>query len=163
MQASTIEARLATIERRLRVAEDRLAIYDLIAHYGPAVDARRADATGALWTNDGTYDFGAAPLEGSADIGSLVDREPHVSYVERGCAHVMSLPVVVVDGNHARATGYSRVYVHDEDRWIVLRASANHWTFVRSDDGWRVKSRVNRVLDGTQAGRDILSLAVDEE
>ncbi|WP_293861027.1 nuclear transport factor 2 family protein [uncultured Alsobacter sp.] len=162
-QASTIEARLASIERRLGVAEDRLAIYDLIARYGPAVDSRRAAATGALWTDDGTYDFGATPLSGSADIGALVDREPHVSYVESGCAHVMSLPVVVVDGDHARATGYSRVYVHDEGRWIVLRASANHWSFVRSDKGWRVQSRVNRLLDGNRAGRDILSLADDEE
>lgn len=154
-----LEDRLAALETRLRAAEDRLAIMDVVAHYGPAVDTRSATATADLWTQDGVYDYGAAPLVGTRAIGGLVDREPHVSYVERGCAHVMSMPAIAIEGDRAVAVNYSRLYVRDGERWAVERASANRWQLVRTASGWKVESRLNRPLDGSTPPRELLDHA----
>lgn len=162
MEASVadMKARLALLEKRIGALEDQLAIYQVLAAYGPSVDSRNEAATASLWTKDGHYDFGEPPLKGADNIGALVDREPHVSYVADGCAHVISMPHVSVDGDQAVATGYSRVYLHQGDHWRVERASANRWDMVRTENGWRVSGRKNRLLDGTGEARALLSSGI---
>lgn len=157
-----VESRLAALEARVRLLEDQVAIYRLLACYGPSVDSRSEEATASLWTSDGRYDFGGAPLRGSDDVGGLVHREPHVSYVARGCAHVIGMPLVTIAGDRATATGYSRIYLRDGDGWKVERASANRWELVRTEEGWKVESRLNRLLDGSPEARAILARGVDE-
>lgn len=153
----TNAARLATLEARLKQLEDQLAIYQLLATYGPGVDSLSEDAVAGLWTEDGVYDAGGQnPFRGNAAIGDLVNQEPHQTYVGKGCAHVVSMPHVTVDGDTAVATGHSRVYLNQGDHWRVERASANRWELVRTPTGWRVKHRLNRPLDGTAAPRDVL-------
>lgn len=153
---SSSETRLAALEKRLDHLEDRLAILDLIASYGPAVDSRSGGAVAALWAGDGVYDFGGAPLEGAAAVGRLVDLDTHKGYVERGCAHVLGLPMVTISGDTAVATGYSRVYLHDGSGWKVERTSANRWELIRTPAGWKVQNRVNRLLDGAAEARALL-------
>ena len=58
------------------------------------------------------------------------------------------------------ATCYSRVYRHGDDGYWVWRVSANRWELVRTPDGWRVKRRVNRTLNGQPDARNILRRAV---
>lgn len=53
---------------RVDGVERRLALYDLIASYGPAVDSGSAEATAALWNEGGSYDFGDAVLTGRSEI-----------------------------------------------------------------------------------------------
>jgi uncharacterized protein (TIGR02246 family) len=154
-----IEDRLANLEREVQRLRDERDIMQLIAAYGPAVDTLSADETAALWTDDGVYDFGGEPLAGADAIGRLVDLPGHRDYVARGCAHVMALPVLDVDGDSATATGYSRVYVATGEGWKVERASANHWQLVRTAQGWRVRHRVNRLLDGSGGARGVLGRA----
>jgi hypothetical protein len=48
--------RIAALERRVRALEDQLAISQLIATYGPAVDSESAEAVGQLWAAEGVYD-----------------------------------------------------------------------------------------------------------
>lgn len=154
------EERIARLDERLRQLEDQVAIYQLLASYAPAVDSRARDATGELWAEDGRYDFGAAPLVGREDVGRLVDREPHVGYVARGCAHVISMPLVRVEGDTATATGYSRIYLRDGDAWRIERASANRWELVRTAAGWKVANRLNRPLDGSPEARGLLAAGI---
>lgn len=149
------------LEDRIRALEDRFAIYDLIATYGPSVDSRSADATAALWDEEGWYDFGGEPLMGAATVGTLVDSDTHVGYVSRGCAHVLGLPKVEIDGDRAIATNYSRVYLHQGDHWRVERAGVNRWELVRTEAGWKVAGRTNRLLDGSQDARSLLAAAVE--
>ena len=152
-EQTTIEA----LEARLRKLEDQLAIYQLVATYGPSVDSLSQEAVGALWTEDGIYDAGgSAPMRGTAEIGNLVNGDLHQGYVAKGCAHVGSLPHLVLDGDTAVAANHTRVYTRNGDHWKVERASANRWELVRTPDGWRVKYRLNRPLDGTSGPRDIL-------
>ncbi|WP_269929362.1 nuclear transport factor 2 family protein [Aminobacter sp. HY435] len=155
-----LEARLAALEARTKRLEDQLAIYQLLASYGPSVDSRSGNVTASLWAEDGAYDFGGDPLVGAENVGSLVNIEPHIHYVADGCAHVISMPHIAVDGDAAVATGYSRVYLNQGDHWRVERASANRWELIRTATGWRVQNRVNRLLNGQPEARDLLSSGV---
>ncbi|MET0269232.1 MAG: nuclear transport factor 2 family protein, partial [Sphingomonas sp.] len=53
-----MRAELATLRAGLRAVQDRQAIADLIAAYGPAVDRGDGCAAADLWAADGTYDLG---------------------------------------------------------------------------------------------------------
>lgn len=155
------ETRLALLENRILQLEDQNAIYQLMATYGPAVDTRTESVVAGMWAEDGTYDYGWREHVGNKDVATLVNNDKHIGYVTNGCAHIMSLPLVRLDGDRASATSYSRVYMHTGDGWRVERASANLWEFVRRADGWKVKSRLNRLLDGSPAGRDVLSRGLE--
>jgi SnoaL-like domain len=157
-----LQERLSRLEARVHSLEDQLAIYQLLARYAPSVDSRSETSTASMWTEDGQYDYGDTPLVGAAAVGALVNNERHTGYVARGCAHVISMPLVHVDGDRAVATGYSRLYVKEGDGWKVERASANRWELVRSETGWSVQNRVNRMLDGSSDGRELLKRGVTE-
>jgi len=43
----------------------------------------------------------------------------------------------------------------------VHRVSANRWEFVRTDEGWKIRRRTLRPLDGTPPAREILSGALE--
>ena len=58
-EASDVAGRLARLEQRLGEVEDHLAIMQLIASYGPAVDGMDGQTLMSLWAADGSYDFGA--------------------------------------------------------------------------------------------------------
>jgi hypothetical protein len=144
------------IDRRLRIIEDRLAIADLIARYGPAADAGDAEAVGALWDADGDYRFDDVTLVGG-EVGALVDREEHRALLADGCAHVLSAPRIDLDGDTAVAVSHSVVLRHVGASWLPVRVSANRWELVRRPDGWRVAHRRNALLDGAETARALLS------
>jgi len=52
--------------------------------------------------------------------------------------------------NHGSSRGF---HVH--------RVSANRWEFVRTDEGWKIKRRTLRPLDGTEPAREILGGALE--
>ena len=148
---------VAELTSRVRELEDRLAIYQLVASYGPAVDSESGPAVAALWSEDGVYDPGGVPAyTGRADVGALVDGPLHQRYLRSGCAHVLSLPVVRVDGDTAVAVNHSRVYLHETDHWRLERVSANRWELRRVDGRWQVVRRANRLLDGATEPRALL-------
>jgi len=41
--------------------------------------------------------------------------------------------------------------------WEALRASANEWHLRRTQQGWRVARRINRLLDGAPEARALLA------
>ncbi|HEY6868987.1 MAG TPA: nuclear transport factor 2 family protein, partial [Novosphingobium sp.] len=80
----------------------------------------------------------------------------------QGCAHVLSYPHVLVSGDAAVATNYSRVYVLRDGEWHVARAAANRWELARGPDGaWRVERRVNRLMSGSAESRALLAQGLD--
>ena len=156
---SALEQRLLDLERRVSRQEDMIAILQLIAAYGPAVDRLDGEAVAALWREDGSYDYGAGQLQGRAALHGVVDTPSHQAYVAQGCGHVLSLPQIRIEGDRAEAVNTSRVYLHSGDGWKVERCSANHWLFERTAEGWRVLSRQNRLLDGQPQARALLALS----
>ena len=154
-----LASRFAALEQRVRMLEDQLEIYRLISSYGPAVDTGSSDMAAALWDDEGTYEFDTSRLEGPAGIAEMVRSDGHQALIRQGCAHILAMPVVRVDGDTARATGYSRVYRHTAEGYEVWRVSANHWELKRTTDGWKVVRRVNRTINGEPEAREILETA----
>jgi hypothetical protein len=172
---SDIEKRLAVLEGRVNALEDQVALYQLMSAYGPLVDSGDAEATAALWTEDGVYDWGGGPTpaEGApvkegpagaaysqAAIADMVRGPYHQEIINTGAGHVIGLPHLKVDGDTAVGTSYSRLYRRDGDNFRTWRVGANRWEFVRTPDGWRVKQRINRVLNGDAEARELLRRGV---
>jgi hypothetical protein len=156
MHMPELEAAVRALEARVRLLEDQLALYRVVSTYGPAVDTGSSATAGGLWAEGGVYEFDSSRLDGPAGVAAMVESAGHQALIRDGCAHVLALPIVSVDGDTAKATGYSRVYRHRDDGYEVWRVSANHWEFARTPDGWRVSRRSNRTLDGSDEARQIL-------
>jgi ketosteroid isomerase-like protein len=153
----------ATIEllaAKVRALEDKVEIMQLVAQYGPAVDSGSGEAAAALWTEDGLFD--AVPqrrMRGWEEIVGMVHGAGHQSLIRHGCGHVLTVPHIVVDGDHATGRSYALNirWDADADRFWVARVSANTWRWVRTPDGWRVIERINANLDGTAEHREMLA------
>lgn len=148
---------LETLVARLRVLEDREAIRDLIASYGPLADAGEAQALAALWAEDGIYEVvGFAQAQGHAAIAALIEGDTHRALMADGCAHLLGPVTVEIANNTASARGHSVVFRHGPEGFAPYRVAANRWTLRRSADGWRVVHRRNALLDGSEAARILL-------
>jgi SnoaL-like domain len=160
---SDMEATVAALAARVKELEDRLAIYELMATYGPAVDGAARDVAAGLWTEDGSYDSGVGVFEGSAGVGEMVTGDMHQGIIKGGSAHLISLPHLEVDGDRAVATCYSQLLRYDSQNAVfrIWRATANRWELVRTEGGWRVQRRINKLLDGSEEARALLRHGVD--
>lgn len=148
-----------SVEARLQALEDREAIRDLLARYGPLADTGDADALAELWTEDGRYAVGGmTEAKGRAAIAALIDGTVHRGLMADGCAHALGPVTIDLDGDHATARGYSIVFRHTgAQKFEAYRVSANRWQLARTSDGWRVTSRENALLDGAEAARILLA------
>jgi SnoaL-like domain len=160
-----------TLDERIRLIEDRLEIYNLIASHPPSADTGASDYVRSVWTEDGVFDRGAefpAPA-GRAAIAGAGSNPEHHRAIEEGIAHFAGLPYVRVTGDTAFAISYLQILVPDRVGPIfevpnhgatrgfhVHRVSANRWDFVRTAEGWRIKRRRLRSLDGSAPAREIL-------
>ncbi|MDL9979348.1 nuclear transport factor 2 family protein [Microbacterium candidum] len=149
-------ARHRTLEERIAAIEDRLAIADLIARYGPAADSGSGEALAALWSDDGEYGFDDTVLRRD-ELPALVDIEEHRRLMAAGCAHVLSPPRIEIDGDVATAVNHSIVLEYDGTGWMPVRVGANRWELVRAVGGWRIRRRRNRLLTGEEAARALLA------
>ena len=150
----SIEARLAALEARAQRAEDHLEILNLLNSYGPLVDSATASPAADLWAPGGGYSFnlpdsGTKRLTAPDEIAGIYAWPGHLDLVNAGSAHLTATPKITIDGDTAAAVGYSFVVLREGERWFLWRAAVNHWTFVRTDAGWRIAERVNRTLDGS--------------
>ncbi|GLV27122.1 nuclear transport factor 2 family protein [Sphingobium sp. Cam5-1] len=147
----------ADFPARIAILEDREAIRDLIARYGPLVDAGNCAGAAALWAEDGVYEVGGfGSYTGRAAIQALLEGESHQSLIHGGAAHVLSPPVIDLDGDSATARTYSVVFRKTGDSWEAHRASANSWHLVRVGTEWKVARRINRLLDGSPDARALI-------
>ena len=144
------------IAARLRRLEDEHDIAQLIASYGPAVDAANADAAAALWAADGTYDVEDWNMRSRADVHAMVSSTFHRDLVANGCCHFIGPSVVTVTGDTAVAISESLVLVRDDDSYRVWRATANHFELRRIERQWRITKRTSRVLDGQPGAHALL-------
>jgi hypothetical protein len=155
-----LRATVDALAARVRALEDHLEITQLVLQYGPSVDSGSAEATAALWTDNGTFDaVGAITMRGHDEIAGMVRSAGHQDLILNGCGHVLTPPHVVVDGDEAEGRSYALNIRWDADqqRFWVARVSANTWRWRRTADGWRITERVNANLDGTPEHRAMLA------
>lgn len=164
-----------SLEERIRAIEDRLEIYNLIASHPPSADTAASDHIAASWVDDGIFDRGEtlSSPRGREAIANQVLSAEHQAAIERGLAHFTSLPHVAIDGDTAVVTSYLQILVpqtqgdpvevpnHGSSRGFrVHRMTANRWELVRTTQGWKIKRRTLRQLDGSEAARKILRQAI---
>jgi uncharacterized protein (TIGR02246 family) len=145
---------------RLRRLEDDRDIRQLIAAYGPAVDAGDPDAAARLWATDGVYDVDGWRMESRADVHAMISSGAHQKLVARGCCHFLGPCVVTVTGDSAVAVCESLVLVRDDrdvQGYRVWRATAHHFALRRIDERWQITTRTSRVLDGNPDAHALLT------
>jgi hypothetical protein len=150
-----------TLEVRLQVLEDKMAVMQVIASYGPLADTaitpdRRRRAS-ALFTEAGVYDLGNGwQGVGREGIEKILDDPSHHKAVSKGAAHVMGIPHIVITGDTATALNYSQIFRCEGDHFVPFRIAANFWEMVRDGNSWKVARRTNRLLNGSDEALDLL-------
>lgn len=151
----------ADLEQRLGQLEDKMEIMQLIAAYGPTADSGSGEVAVRMWVEDGWYDSGIERFDGAAAVGAMLDSLPlHRELMAGGCAHLTTVPLIELHGNAATATCHSQLLRRRDDHFEVWRTGAVQWQLVRTGEGWRIRSRENRLLDGTQPARDLFAAAL---
>ena len=165
----------ATLEERLRDIEDRLEIYNLIASHPPSADTAADYYTSAVYTEDGVFDRGEGldGAMGNQAIGAFTLSPAHQKAIHGGLAHFASLPHIELDGDAAYVTSYVQIIHRDAEGaerelanhgsstgYRIHRVVANRWCLTRTAEGWKIKSRKLRPLDGSAPARDILAQAL---
>lgn len=161
---TSTETGLATARAELARAADELAVLRLLASYSPRVDSGDAEGVAELWTDDGVYDVDTGVLEGHEGLREMVHGDAHQGLIAHGCGHVPGLPVVLLDGDRAVATGYTQLAVRSSrpGRYTVMRVTASRWELERRgrvdapDRGWRVVLRTARAVTDDGEGRALL-------
>jgi uncharacterized protein (TIGR02246 family) len=144
---------------RLQALEDRAAIADLIARYGPLADAGDAAGVAALWTDDGVYAVDGFPeAYGHSAIAALIKGPVHRQLMARGCAHLLGPATITLAGGRATALCHSVVLAKSGEDWAPVRVAANRWELARTPDGWRVVRRDNALLDGRERARALFGM-----
>ena len=116
----------ARLEARLGKLEDQLAIYQVINGYGYAVDGLNATAVGECYVDDGIYAVGdIGEMKGRERIEAITRDPGHLAYVAAGCAHMSSVPHVLIEGDKAVATCHTMVAMHGENGFFIGRLSAS--------------------------------------
>jgi ketosteroid isomerase-like protein len=152
-------ASLNELAKRVKLLEDQIALFGTMSTYGPSVDSMSIDEATSIWTEDGIYDTGGPqPFSGRDDIAAMLAEEDgvHRGIVAKGCAHVLSMPLIKVDGDTAIGIAYHHTCVRDGDGHKIWRQLASRWEWVRQPDGWKVKRRTQRLLDGSEDARQLL-------
>ena len=130
---------------------DKAAIIEVLNLYAFALDARQWDLFDRVFAEDVEAIFGPA---GAAWVGLDVFKRSFADFHATLDSHVHTMmgQLVHVDGDRANAFSYGQ--------WLLIRNSAeggSTWTgtgyyddeFVRTDQGWRIRRRVCRLLSWT--------------
>ena len=164
-----------SLDARLREIEDRLEIYNLIASHPPSADTGADYYTSAVYTEDGVFDRGEGLVGavGNEAIAAITQSPGHQQAIQGGLAHFAGLPHIMLDGDAAYVTSYLQILHPDalgDDRELpnhgyspgfrIHRVVANRWTLTRTPEGWKIKIRKLRPLDGSRPAREILEQAL---
>jgi hypothetical protein len=155
---------MAVLAQRVAELEDKFAILQLVAAYGPSIDGGAAKEAGLLWTDDCWYDSDAS----SAGTDGVRGRAA-IEAVSAGCgeatfgiAHISHMPLIKVDGDRATVIDHSNTFHEDNGEFLIGRVSSNRWDLVRLDGVWQIERRVNRCLDGSPASKAVFAEGVRE-
>ena len=165
---------IAALEARLRVVEDRLEIYNLIASHPPSADTGADYYTRAIYLDDGAADFGGGKGASGNEATAAISRTAeHQAAIAGGLAHFAGLPHITIDGDSAVVVSYLQILTPHPTAepvavpghgtsggYRVHRVAANCWELSRTAQGWKIKRRTLRSLDGSEPARELLRTAL---
>ena len=163
-----------TLEQRLREVEDRLAILNLIASHPPSADTGADYFTRDVYVEDGSMDLGGGKgASGNEAVAAIMTTPEHQAAIAGGLAHFSGLPRIEIDGDSAVVTSYLQILTPDNGAepvavpghgaskgFRIHRVGANRWELVRTPQGWKIKRRMLRPLDGSEPARELLRQAL---
>jgi uncharacterized protein (TIGR02246 family) len=153
---SDLRGELRELAARVTALEDELEIHRLLVRYGFAVDTDDVEAMLELFTDDTTIHVdGKWEMHGHQEAREIVEGPVHQGYLPN-CAHNIGPLVVDVAGNHAVATGYSRVYLRVDGDFKVERVSFNRWELERRAGRWQIATRHTALLGAGEVSHDLL-------
>jgi hypothetical protein len=165
-----------SLEDRVRDIEDRLEILHIVASHPPGADTASDDFVATQWMEDGVMDLGSYSETGRDAIASIVRRPEHKAATTGGICHFVGLPIIELNGDTAIVTSYLQILVpqtagdpisvpnHGSGKGFrPFRVGSNRWDLVRTKDGWKIKHRVSRPLDGSEPARQILRSALERQ
>jgi hypothetical protein len=170
-----IDQKNSTLEQRIRAIEDRLEIYNLIASHPPSADTGADYYAEATYAEDGEFDRGPGltSAKGNKALAAMLKSEAHQAAIAGGIAHFTGLPYVELDGDRAVVTSYLQILTprktgdtvdvpnHGSSRgYHIHRVVTNRWEMIRTAEGWKVKRRSLRLVDGSEPSREILREAL---
>ena len=165
-----------TLEQRLRAVEDRLEILNLIATHPPSADTGADDYTVRVYAEDGVFDRGEnlVGATGNKEIAAILRMPGHQAAIRGGLAHFAGLPHIALDGDTAVVTSYLQILTPDASGesvevpnhgasrgFRIHRVAANRWELARTEQGWKIKRRMLRPLDGSEPARALLARALE--
>jgi ketosteroid isomerase-like protein len=129
------------LDVRLRAIEDRAELWELVCHYGIAVDDGAYEELGGLFAEDATF----AGLQGKPAEG----REAVVAYLKhradtanQDSVHTPTSQVLhTISGDQAHGTVicYAALFGYDQSRAFFAFRYDDH--YVRTSDRWTFSSR----------------------
>ncbi|MBT8138785.1 MAG: nuclear transport factor 2 family protein [Gammaproteobacteria bacterium] len=160
-----------SLEQRITALEDELAVRNVVASYGMAVDAGDNDTAVACHTPEARYvvssptsgrdintidnDAQALPtndlqMQGREAIAAMLDSPLHQSMLPN-CAHTVGPVHVAVQGDSAVVKGYSRLYLREGDDFRLLRVAVNRWELIKVGENWLIDCRESRLVGEPEA------------
>ena len=144
---------------QMPVADD-LACRNLIARYAYRADAGELEAFADLFTPDGTWTrensppvaLGGSGLPSETMVGreklKLMIENSIINRFNRKFRHQMTDVLIEPGDSPDHATGLSRALITDwrDGPGKIAMCAVYTWGFVRTTDGWRIKSASLRVL-----------------
>ena len=111
--------------------------------------------------------------QGNKEVAAIMQTPGHQAAIQGGLAHFASLPHIALDGDTAVVTSYLQILTphatgepvevpnHGTSKGFrIHRVGANRWELVRTSQGWKIKRRTLRPLDGSEPARALLSGAL---
>src|ERR1700730_1259293 len=127
--------------------EQRLRIADVLYRYATALDARDWELLAQVFAEDAIYSIGAhGEIRG---VSAIAARIAELIGGYESTQHLVTNPVIEVDGTHARSTSYVRAYHHwtgdDRSRNKMELGGVYRDELVSTAHGWRITHRVLEV------------------
>jgi hypothetical protein len=125
----------------LQEISDRMEIQDLMVEYSHAIDNRNWDMLDKIFTPDAVIDYSEmVGIKGSvAEIKSFLAESIQQLSASQ---HIISTTQIKIEGDRAHGrTICTNPMVLRQDGHVMLVGLWYRDEFVRTDDGWRIKSR----------------------
>ncbi len=160
LAAATTSAQTADIQlvQRVQQLEDEKAIREVLVQYGEYLDARDYAAYSRLFAKDGVWTGGFGSFTGPAAIEAMLVENlgaPEPGFVNKSSFHLITTPVVDVQGDTATARSRYLFFTASEDgRPNALLAGRYEDEFVREEGGWKIRRRITHGVIPWRDGND---------